>query len=100
MKYNVCMNDMDDMNNNAEHVPTPHNNLFEWTFRNVENTRTFLEEELPASIRKHLDLSKIIIEPTSYVSAKLWPFRSDIVVQVALKGKGKKKKYARIYYNI
>ena len=91
----------DDENGASEPVKTPHNSLFEKTFGNVKNVRAFLKKELPASVRRHLDLRKIAIEPTSYVSSKLRPFRSDVVIRVGLKGKGRKEgKEKGIYQNL
>ncbi|MCP5050396.1 MAG: Rpn family recombination-promoting nuclease/putative transposase [bacterium] len=88
---------MNEINGKGDGVNNPHNSIFEKTFSNVENVRTFLKKELPASVHRHLDFRKIVIEPTGYISARLRPFRSDIVIQVGLKGKSKKQEYVRIY---
>jgi predicted transposase/invertase (TIGR01784 family) len=62
-----------------------HSNFFTNVFSNVANVETFLKVVLPKALQHQLDLTEIILDPTSYVSEEYKPSMSDIVAKCRTK---------------
>jgi len=86
------------MNETEESIPKLHNNFFVKLFSEPENVSFFLNMTLPQDVKEALDLSKINIDFTSYISPQLKDKWSDLVAKVALKTPSKKLKDANIYF--
>ena len=66
---------------------SPHDNLIIETFNNKKNVRTFMQEYLPENILKEINLKKISIDTSQYVSDELKKYTSDIVICTELRKK-------------
>ncbi len=65
---------------------TPHEGLFQKVFRAPENTRHFLKKHLDEDIQRHIDLSTLYLENTTYLDDDLKKHFSDLVFSVMLEG--------------
>jgi len=88
------------MKNTKTDIYQVNDSFFHKIFDTPENARDFMERVLPVGLKKQLDLSKIEIEDTKYVSNKFEKGFSDIVVKTSLKTKKGKKKLVDIYFII
>jgi predicted transposase/invertase (TIGR01784 family) len=62
-----------------------HDKFFKKIFSYIANVRSFLKFKLPVSLQKHLDLSKLVIDPNSYGSGKYKESFSDLVAKCRTK---------------
>jgi len=82
LKYNCIA--MDKINN-------VHDKLFSKTFGDPENVKDFLKSALPEPIGNAIDLSKIEIDNTHYVSNEFADSFSDIIVKTKMKAAEKEE---------
>ncbi len=79
-------------------VDNVHDHFFKKVFANEENVRSFLQIALPQKILNELDLSRITLDMTGYVSDKLKGYFSDIVAQTMMKSESQGKIETDIYF--
>ena len=81
-------------------IKNAHDSFFKKLFSDKNNVKSFLTIALPQDLLSNIELEKIDIDPTGYVSEAMEGSFSDIVVKTRIKGekkeeqkeKGKKKK--------
>ena len=88
------------MENKTTDIHQVNDAFFHKIFDNPKNTVDFLARVLPQELQKKLDLSKIEIVNTKYVSNRYKKGFSDIVVKTTLKTNKGKKKPVDIYFII
>jgi predicted transposase/invertase (TIGR01784 family) len=62
-----------------------HNNFFTRVFSNVANVETFLKFVLPKELQLQLELTELVLDPTTYVSDEYKSSMSDIVAKCRTK---------------
>ena len=83
-----------------QEIKNAHDSFFKKLFSDKNTIKSFLTISLPEDLLKNIELEKIDIDPTGYVSEAMEGSFSDIVVKTRIKGekkeekegKGKKKK--------
>ena len=65
-------------------LPTPHNNLFQWTMSHLENARSLIETNFPQEVLSVLDLNTLQPEPVSFVDSSLRGKQSDLLLSAAM----------------
>jgi len=88
------------MENSTTDIYQINDAFFHKIFDNPQNAVDFMEKVLPQRLKAQLDLTKIKIENTKYVSNQFKKGFSDIVVKTSLKTKKGKKKPVDIYFII
>ena len=61
--------------------PTPHDSLISRLFSSKKNVRDFMKQYLPEDVRNEINLKKISIDMSQYVSDELKKYTSDIVIK-------------------
>lgn len=65
-------------------VQHPHDHFFRESFGRLEIARNYLEEYLPGTVRRLLDLETLILQDGSFVDEALQTHQSDLLYQVRL----------------
>ena len=83
-------------------LPTPHNNLFQWTMSHLENARSLIETNFPQEVLSVLDLNTLQLEPVSFVDSSLRGKQSDLLLSAAMvddtKTSSKSAKRVYVYF--
>ena len=61
--------------------PTPHDSLIARLFSSKKNVRDFMKQYLPEEVKNEINLKKISIDMSQYVSDELKKYTSDIVIR-------------------
>lgn len=67
-----------------DRVPTPHNNLFQWTMSHLENARNLIETNFPQEILSVVDLNTLQMEPGSFVDSALRKKQSGLLLSAKM----------------
>ena len=84
----------------TDEIQQVNDKFFHKIFDSPKNARDFLQRVLPTDLLKHLDLKKIEIGDTKYVSNEFHKGFSDIVINTRLKEKNTGNRRVDIYFLI
>ena len=65
-------------------VQNPHDKFFRDSFGRVDIARNYLEEYLPADLRRLLDLTEMTLQDGSFIDNEMKEHQTDILYQVRL----------------
>lgn len=65
-------------------VQSPHDRFFRESFGRIEVARNYLEEYLPANLRRLLDLTEMTLLDGSFIDEEMKEHQTDIIYQVRL----------------
>lgn len=65
-------------------VQNPHDRFFRESFGRIEIARDYLEEYLPADLRRLLDLTEMTLQDGSFIDEEMKEHQTDIIYQVRL----------------
>ncbi|MBE2200733.1 MAG: Rpn family recombination-promoting nuclease/putative transposase [Anaerolinea sp.] len=66
-------------------IQNPHDHFFRESFGRVEIARNYLEEYLPADLRRLLDLTEMTLQDGSFIDEEMKEHQTDLIYQVRLR---------------
>ena len=79
-------------------LPTPHNNLFHYSFSQLPTVRSLIETRFAPDVIKELDLDTLSLEKDSFIDPQLRESYSDLLYSVQLKNQQMAVVQALVYF--